>query len=173
MLTSNEVNVFSTNQGIEWKFIVDLASWMGGLYERLVGLTKRALRKTIGNKCLTEKQLVTVLTEIEVVLNSRPLVYLDDSVNSRFTITPSCFLSLNTRHILPDYNSDVDPEFEVTQRISTCQRLLDVWKTGQNYLNQFWKIWSRDYLLSLRERNQMIKTKKNCSKFLPKLERLF
>jgi len=74
---------------------VEIYSWScpldgGTVWE----VMKRRLRKTIGNKCLTEKQLVTVLTEIEVVLNSRPLVYLDDSVNSHFAITPS-----TTKHL--------------------------------------------------------------------------
>ena len=169
VLTSDQVNVFSTDQGIEWKFIVDLAPWMGGLYERLVGLSKRALRKTIGNGCLTESQLVTVLTEIEAMINSRPLVYLDDDVNSYSVITPASFLSLTNRHMIPDYSPDVDPEFEVTQNISTSQKLLDKWKTGQNYLNQFWKIWSKDYLLNLRERSQLFKSKKNSSKLVPKV----
>ena len=40
MILSNKVDEFSTNKGIQWKYIVDLAPWMGGLYERLVGLTK-------------------------------------------------------------------------------------------------------------------------------------
>jgi len=86
--------------------------------------TERVLHKTIGNKSLTEKQLVTVLTEIEAILNACPLVYVDRSVNSHSVVIPASFLSLSTRHILPDYNSDVDSEFVVTKRISTSQRLL-------------------------------------------------
>ena len=72
VVRSDEVIEFSATKGIEWKFIVNLAPWMGGLYERLVGVTKRALRKVIGSRCFTEKQLVTVLTEAETVVNSRP-----------------------------------------------------------------------------------------------------
>ena len=70
ILASAEVDNYAVNQGIQWRFIVDLAPWMGGFYERLVGLTKRALRKTIGTRSLTEKQLITVLTEVEAVVNS-------------------------------------------------------------------------------------------------------
>ena len=33
-----------SNVGIKWLFIVGMAPWMGGFYERLVGLVKRAMR---------------------------------------------------------------------------------------------------------------------------------
>ena len=46
-----------------------------GLYERLVGMVKRCLRKALGRKHFTLDQLATLLTEIEAVLNSRPLTY--------------------------------------------------------------------------------------------------
>ena len=154
VIISDKVDEFSTSKGIQWKYIVELAPWMGGLYERLVGLTKRALRKAIGNQCLTEKQLVTVLTEVESVINSRPLVYVDDDINSSIIITPSSFLSLNHQHFIPDYTAEADTEFQVSQTRDTSHQILERWKTGQKYLNQFWQIWNREYLLSLRERNQ-------------------
>ena len=40
MLMSSDVSNYSARQGIQWKFIVELAPWMGGFYERLVGITK-------------------------------------------------------------------------------------------------------------------------------------
>ena len=155
VLSCDQVHDYAANQGIQWKFIVDLAPWMGGFYERLVGLTKRALRKTIGNRCLTEKQLVTVLVEVETIVNSRPLIYVDDDINSSFIITPLNFLSLNPKHTIPDCTDDKDAEFEVTQTISTTKRLLETWKSGQRCLSQFWEIWRKEYLLGLRERNQI------------------
>jgi len=68
------VDDYLSGQGIRWNFIVELAPWIGGFYERLVELTKRVIRKTLGKRCLTEKQLVTILAETEAVVNSRPLV---------------------------------------------------------------------------------------------------
>ena len=67
VVTDKEVSEFAAYQGIQWRFIIELAPWMGGFYERLIGLTKRALKKTIGKKCLTERQLTTILTETEAV----------------------------------------------------------------------------------------------------------
>ena len=68
----------------------------GGFYEKLVGIMKRALRKTLGNHCLTEKQLATVVVQVKAVVNTRPLVYVNDDINSSTFITPSHFLSLHS-----------------------------------------------------------------------------
>ena len=56
---------------------------MGGTYERLVGITKAALKKTIGKLYLTRTQLQTIITEVEAVINSRPLVYVDDDLENQ------------------------------------------------------------------------------------------
>ena len=81
---------------------MELAPWMGGFYERLVGLTKRALKKTIGTKCFTQRQLTTILTKVEAVINSQPLVYDKDNINSSVTLSPMDFLSLHSLHVTPD-----------------------------------------------------------------------
>ena len=123
-------------------FIVELAPWMGGFYKRLVGLTKRALRKTVGKKCLTEKQLSTVLTEVEAVVNSRPLVYVDNDIKSSHVLTPADFLLINPNNIIPGYScSNQDADYEETPERSTASKLLNVWKYGQRNLNYFWRLW--------------------------------
>lgn len=63
ILTHDDVISYTANEKINWKFIVKLAPWMGGFYERLIGLLKRSLRKTIGKLCLSNEQLLTVLKE--------------------------------------------------------------------------------------------------------------
>ena len=77
------VDDYLSKHGIHWKFIVKLAPWMGGFYERLVGLAKRAsYTENPWKSVLIEKQLVTNLAETEAVINFRPLVYIDDDINS-------------------------------------------------------------------------------------------
>ena len=39
----------------------------------------------MGKLCLTYDQLLTVLKEVEAVINSRPLVYVEDDINSSLT----------------------------------------------------------------------------------------
>ena len=102
---------------------------MGGLYERLVGITKRTLRKMLGSKCLTEKQLSTILVEVEAVVNTCPLVYVDEDINSSMVFTPADFLSLHSQHVIPDMVEDAesDPDYK-EKKPSTAQQLLDIWK---------------------------------------------
>ena len=70
----------------------------GWIYERLVGIVKRSLRKAIGKVCLTSEQLLTILKEAEAVINSRPLVYVVEDINSYMTLTPANFLTLKPQN---------------------------------------------------------------------------
>ena len=96
-----DVISYINERRIEWRFIIELSPWMGGFYERLISITKMALKKSIGKLCLTSIQLQTIMTEIEAVVNSRPLVYVNNEVEHRTIITPMHFLSVNARTGLP------------------------------------------------------------------------
>ncbi|CAG2200066.1 unnamed protein product [Mytilus edulis] len=146
------VQTYMANEGIQWKFIVELAPWMGGFYERLIGIVKRCLRKTIGKICLTNEQFRTLLAESEAVVNSRPLVYIGDDINSNIILTPAHFLTLNAKTGFPDHNEEDSTDPEYLPQISSAKKLLLTWKKGQKHLNMFWKTWRDEYLLSLRER---------------------
>ena len=116
-----------------------------------------ALRKAIGKSCLTMLQLQTFLTETEAIINSRPLVYLGEDLNDRIALTPSHFLSPNTKTGIPLIKNDgniADPTY-LPAKISSKETLLNTWKKGQNLLEAFWKLWRDNYLLSLRERSQI------------------
>ena len=65
---------------ISWKFNLSRAPWWGGQFERMVGLVKTAVRKTIGNANLTFNELKEVLLDVEVALNNRPLSYVEEDV---------------------------------------------------------------------------------------------
>ena len=85
---SKSLQRFAANEGMDWKFILELSPHWGGFYERLNGLIKRALRKTLCKAKLTYEEVDTILIEIEAVCNSRPLGYVyDDDVYE--PLTPS------------------------------------------------------------------------------------
>ena len=108
------------------------------------------LKKTIGKAKLTYDELLTVLTEVEVIINSRPLSYvssedLDEPLTPSHMLCGCHLLSLPERTVTTEDN--VDEDFQVTSqdlhtRIQNLNRLLD----------QFWVRWRDEYLLQLRER---------------------
>lgn len=61
--------------GIQWKFITEHAPWRGGFYERLIGIVKENLRRTIGRTVMEAERLAVLVTEIENVVNSRPITF--------------------------------------------------------------------------------------------------
>ena len=56
-----------------------------------MGSVKRCLRKVLGNASLTQDELTTVLVEVEATLNSRPLTYQHEEIDSQI-LTPSHLL---------------------------------------------------------------------------------
>jgi hypothetical protein len=137
VLQSDLIQNYVSGEKIKWKFIVELAPWMGGFYERLVGLVKRAMRKTIGRKVLFIDQITTLLKECEAVVNSRPLIYVGDDLKSSITLTPRHFISLNPHTGIPEteLDSDTDPEYKPYE--SSADKLLKIWKKGQRMLDTF------------------------------------
>ena len=154
ILTEDDVISYAANQNVQWEFTVELAPWMGVFYERLVGLVKRSLRKALGKVCLTNGQLMTVLKEAEAVVNSRPLTYVGDDINSYMTLRPAHFLSLNPKAGLPAFSQENADDTDYSPETTSSDRLVALWKKGLKHLDSFWRIWRDDYLLSMRERSQ-------------------
>ena len=133
----------------------------GGFYKRLIGLVKRSLRKAIGKLCLTNDQLLTVLKEAEAIINSRPLVYMGDDINSGITLTPAHSLSLNPNVGLSNFAREDDHDISFRPKVNSTENLILIWKKGLKHLEKFWQVWRDDYLLNLRETKGMLENRKN------------
>ena len=150
VLASESVQTYAANHNIVWRFAVELAPWMGGFYERLIGIVKKSIKKSIGRACLSLDQLYTIITEVEAVVNQQPLVYVGEEFTSGVVLTPADFLSLNTTTGPPHLNTeDNDPEY--TDKTTSVDKLLSLLRKGLSHIDRFWKIWSDEYLLSLQE----------------------
>ncbi|KAK2578989.1 hypothetical protein KPH14_012648 [Odynerus spinipes] len=60
--------------GTDWRFIPPASPHFGGLWEAAVKSAKHHLRRTIGDQRLTYEEFLTICTQVEAILNSRPLV---------------------------------------------------------------------------------------------------
>ena len=54
---------------------IKFAPWHGGFFERLVKSTKELLRTQLRNLRLNYEELQTILFEVELILNYRPITY--------------------------------------------------------------------------------------------------
>lgn len=145
-----------TDLGIEWKFIPEYAPWWGGFWERLVGLVKRHLKKALGNAKLTYEEMVTLLTQIEAVVNSRPITYVYEDQREPEPLTPSHFLISKRLTSMPSSTTTITIDEKTTV---TKQELTRRMCYRDKLLQQYWTRWSKEYL---QERNrQFFKIHKN------------
>ena len=144
------LNFFSYER-IQWQFTIALAPWQGGFYERLISMVKKGLRKGMGRKLLYWDKLTTLLAEVEAILNTRPLTYVCGEFGSGFVLTPANFLIGDCNNVIPFSTDDIEDEMEYLPKVDSSKELLLYWRKNQRQLQLFWKYWTQDYLLNLRE----------------------
>jgi hypothetical protein len=134
---------YLTNEGINWRFIPPKSPNFGGLWEAGVKSFKFHLKRVVGSSRLTLEEFLTVISEIEGVLNSRPLTPLSSDFDDFETLTPGHFL------IGRPITSLVEPHLTDISE-SHLNRWQKVTKLGQ----LIWKRWKRDYLNNLQQRSK-------------------
>jgi len=150
--TDQSILSYSAESNIQWTFIVELAPWQGGHYERLVGVVKSVLRAMTGRRLLSWSDLVTLLAETEAIANSRPISHVANDLDSAFRVLrPVDFLLFRPNCDLPP----ADTSFPVRDLGDGGKQLASLFKSRERYLNRLWSLWYDDYLLSLRERTTL------------------
>jgi hypothetical protein len=157
---ASQIQEILSSHNIEWKYIPSVSPWMGGFYERLVGVVKRFLKKALDGLCVTLSELSTVVAEITAVVNSRPLLYVEDDVTS-LQLRPVDLLGCtgSTRSVPVFESFPGTPKSKVGSVI--CQ-----WKKVQGASVNFWNMWRKGYLTSLREKHSRQK-QRNVSSLKP------
>ncbi|XP_077069937.1 uncharacterized protein LOC143722413 [Siphateles boraxobius] len=130
-------------QKIQFKFNPPGAPHFGGLWEREIRSLKSALNVTLGAQHVTEEVLSTVLTEIEGMLNSKPLGYVSSAIADVDPITPN---SLLLGRPDPDLPQIVYPESELLSRRR--------WRHSQVLADHFWAHFIKRYLPELQTRTK-------------------
>ncbi len=144
IIRSQEVLRYLAGNHTTWKFIVDRAPWWGGFWERMVKTVKLSLKKAIGRSTVTYDELATILTEVESIINARPITYVyDDQESVSYALSPSHLIYGRMITAMPNSS-----HYEVVSTNTTLTRRA---KHQRNILRQLTKQWRHDYLLNLRE----------------------
>ena len=145
--TAEETQAFVASKSIKWRFNVAAAPWWGGIFERLIRSTKRCLKKVLTNSRLTYEELMTVIQEIECVINNRPLTFLYEEVGDE-VLTPNHLVfgrKLNLEAIAEDSRNR--EEVEVVEQHKHINMVLSHFRTR----------WKEEYLKDLREHHKVSK----------------
>lgn len=136
------------NKGIRWNFNPPSSPHFGGLWEAGVKSTKSLILRSIGVHRLTSEELMTLLTQVEATLNSRPLSALSNDPSDLSALTPSHFLTLEPSTNLPEPNLATIP-------LSKLQR----WRLINDIHHHFWTRWRTEYLSSLQIRSKWLENR--------------
>ncbi|GFY22101.1 integrase catalytic domain-containing protein [Trichonephila clavipes] len=126
---------YLTNEEITWKFIPPRSPNFGGLWEAGVKSFKHHFKRTVGDARLTLEQFITNTTQIESILNSRPLTPMSSDPNDFAVLTPGHFLRGRPLQSL----SEPDMTDKLDNRLSQLPKLT-------KFVQFIWRKWRLDYL---------------------------
>ena len=150
-LDQTKIGGFSQHKEIEWHFNPPSAPHMGGVWERLVRTVKTSMRFILKDLVLTEFQLITFITEVENIVNSRPITAISEEPSDLEALTPNHFLKgFNNTDVLININES---------NIAKSSRKR--WKHIQMCLEHFWMRWKKEYLPTLTTRGKWTEEKLN------------
>ncbi|XP_045474991.1 uncharacterized protein LOC123680913 [Harmonia axyridis] len=135
----------ASSSGTDWRFIPPSSPHFGGLWEAAVKSAKHHLTRVIGEQKLTYEEFLTICTQVEAILNSRPL-YLPSS-------DPSDFEALTPGHFLVFRSLTAPPDNDVS---SVSVNRLSRWQLVQRFQQDFWKRWRQEYLHTLQQRHKWL-----------------
>ena len=132
---------------IEFQLNFPSASHMGGVWERQIRTARNALSILL-DRCgsqLNDESLQTLMTEVEAVVNSRPLTV--ENLTSPDALEPLC-----PNHLHTGKSSVVLPPPGEFQRADLYLRKR--WKRVQHLTNEFWVRRKREFLHTLQLRQK-------------------
>ena len=147
---NNRINNYGSQEGIEWTFNPPLASHMGGAWERMIRTIRKVLRSLLENQSMNDESCLTLMAEIESIINSRPLVPISFSDSSQEPLTPNHLLLMQGSPNLPPGLFTKDDNYSKRR-----------WAQVQYLSNQFWRQWLKEFLPNLLQRQKWFKETKN------------
>ena len=149
---SHQINEYLKQRNVKWVFNPPYASHMGGIWERVIRSIKRILSALLTSQPTTDDSLITLFSEVESIVNSRPLTPVLQDPEANEPLTPNHILLMRPS---PSYTPGVFSESDNYVRKK--------WRQVQYLTDQFWRRWRREYLQTLQTRQKWHNVEQNYS----------
>ena len=142
---------------IKWYHSTSRSPKHNGQVESAVKIIKKPLYNSLNGKILTANEFYTLLTDVESIVNSRPLGAISESPddNNIITITPNHLLHGKSLKPLP---LEIHKGLENEKREKS---LKEKWILRQKIIENFWAAWKKEYLTNLREFHNTTQKREN------------
>lgn len=141
--SNDQLSSYLTSENVSWKFIPPKSPNFGGLWEAGVKSVKYHLRRVVANAKVTYEELLTILVQIEAILNSRPISPMSADPNDLQALTPGHFLIGRPLTAIPEPGL-----------LEVKENRLSRWQLTTKFVQGIWLRWKRDYLSNLQQRTK-------------------
>ena len=157
MYEKGQVSKFLLKYNCDWidfKFNPPSASHMSGAWERQIRTVRNALEPLLTHcgSQLDDEGFRTFLTEVENIINSRPLS--TENIcdpNCLEPLTPNHLLTMKPKLLLPPPGRFLKGDQYARKR----------WRRVQYLANEFWNRWRKEYLHQLQTRTKWVTRSRN------------
>ena len=92
------------------------APWWGGHFERLIGVIKQALSKSLGRTSLHWSKLEEILLDVEINMNNRPLTHKEEDIQCPILTPFNMILGRDTKMVVGNMIEDEEEDLSWRKR---------------------------------------------------------
>ena len=100
IMKEEKLQDYLAHRDIKWKFNLAKAPWWGGQFERLIGVMKQSVYRTLGRATLYLDEMEELLLDVEIAVNNWPLFYVKEDIQLPL-LTPNLMM-YGQSNILPE-----------------------------------------------------------------------
>lgn len=139
----DKIHGFLLARNIKWIFNPPAGSHHGGVWERCIRTVRKVMKALMKEQPLDDEGLLTLMCEVEAIINGRPITKVSDDPRDHEPLTPNHLLLLRSGPTLPPGRFSKDDGY------SRCR-----WKQVQYLADVFWRRWICEYLPTLQKRRK-------------------
>ena len=137
-------------RNIKWSFNPPSGSHYRSVWERCIRMTRKLLQALLREQTTDDEGLVTLLCEVESIMNGCPITAVSSDPQDQEPLTPNHLLLLRSESPMPP------GLFRREDKLSRRR-----WRQVQYLADIFWKRWSKEYLPLLHARQKWLRPRRN------------